>query len=132
MQYNYLPASSQVLRAISTRMIKPTFQEFRQNVLSNLNDSCFNRAICEVMLNQKYFNGIGNYLRAEILFRLNIQPFEVARLVLQPIKDSDDVGVKREGPDLVDLCHALPLEVIGLGAGKGVRFKEETSFSSLL
>ena len=84
------------------------------------------------MLNQKYFNGIGNYLRAEILFRLNIQPFEVARLVLQPIKDSDDVGVKREGPDLVDLCQALPLEVIGLGAGKGVRFKEETSFSSLL
>ena len=45
-------------------------KEFRKNVLGNLKDSVFNRPVCEVMLNQKYFNGVGNYLRAEILFRL--------------------------------------------------------------
>lgn len=41
----------------------------RENVISHLSDHAFDRPICEVLLNQKYFNGIGNYLRAEILFR---------------------------------------------------------------
>lgn len=41
----------------------------RENVLLHLSDRAFDRPICEVLLNQKYFNGIGNYLRAEILFR---------------------------------------------------------------
>lgn len=41
----------------------------RKHVLSQLSDRAFDRPICEVLLNQKYFNGIGNYLRAEILFR---------------------------------------------------------------
>ena len=95
-------------------------QEFRENVLSNLSDSSFNRSICEVLLNQKFFNGIGNYLRAEILFRLGIAPFEVARKVLEPIKDQEESGVKKEGQDLLDLCHSIPLEVLGLGYGKGV------------
>ena len=45
------------------------FDLFRANVLGSLNDTAFNRPICETMLNQKYFNGIGNYLRAEILYR---------------------------------------------------------------
>ena len=41
----------------------------RSNVVSNLENAAFNHPICETMLNQKYFNGIGNYLRAEILYR---------------------------------------------------------------
>ncbi len=46
------------------------YENFRQNVITNLEDSTFkNKAICEVLLNQRYFNGIGNYLRAEILHR---------------------------------------------------------------
>lgn len=45
------------------------FDLFRANVLEGLKDVAFNRSICEAMLNQKYFNGIGNYLRAEILYR---------------------------------------------------------------
>ncbi len=45
------------------------YEQFRANVLGNLEDSAFNKAICETMLNQKYFNGVGNYLRAEVLFR---------------------------------------------------------------
>ena len=40
------------------------YKEFRQNVLDNLEDAAFNKAICETLLNQKYFNGIGNYLRS--------------------------------------------------------------------
>lgn len=43
--------------------------EFKRNVLSNLDKPVFDKPICEVLLNQKYFNGIGNYLRAEVLYR---------------------------------------------------------------
>lgn len=41
----------------------------RENVLKNLEDKAFDKPICEALLNQKFFNGIGNYLRAEILYR---------------------------------------------------------------
>ena len=45
------------------------YEEFRSNILDNLGDRIFDKPLCEVMHNQKYFNGIGNYLRAEIIFR---------------------------------------------------------------
>lgn len=106
------------------------YESFRKNVVSRLSDSAFDRPICEVLLNQKYFNGIGNYLRAEILYRLNIPPFECARTVLTGL-DSDAVceppqqqmadtkkKVKQEAPDLLQLCNLVPLEVVNLG-GKG-------------
>jgi len=38
----------------------------------------FNKPISEILMNQKWFNGIGNYLRAEILYRLDINPFQPA------------------------------------------------------
>lgn len=41
----------------------------RENVLRNLADKAFDRPICEALLDQRFFNGIGNYLRAEILYR---------------------------------------------------------------
>ncbi|KAG8440357.1 hypothetical protein GDO86_006200 [Hymenochirus boettgeri] len=63
------------------------YEKFRDNVLNNLSDKAFDKPICEVMLNQKYFNGIGNYLRAEILFRLQIPPFMPARTVLEALKN---------------------------------------------
>ncbi|NWI21027.1 NEIL1 Endonuclease, partial [Crypturellus soui] len=62
------------------------YAAFRENVLKNLADKAFDRPICEALLNQKYFNGIGNYLRAEILYRLKIPPFEKARTVLEALK----------------------------------------------
>ncbi|XP_041082680.1 endonuclease 8-like 1 [Polyodon spathula] len=58
------------------------YQSFRANVLSNLSDRAFDETISEAMLNQNFFNGIGNYLRAEILYRLKIAPFMKARTVL--------------------------------------------------
>jgi formamidopyrimidine-DNA glycosylase len=56
---------------------------FKQLIKSSLDAPVFNKAICEVMLDQQYFNGIGNYLRAEILHRADIHPFARARDVLQ-------------------------------------------------
>ncbi|XP_063301941.1 endonuclease 8-like 1 [Pelobates fuscus] len=103
------------------------YEKFRENVLKNLSDKAFDKPICETLLNQKYFNGIGNYLRAEILFRLQIPPFMPARTVLEAVKlhnqNSDlslskKVKIKKENPDLLQLCHLVPYEVINLG-GKG-------------
>ncbi|KAI7811879.1 endonuclease 8-like 1 [Triplophysa rosa] len=111
------------------------YQSFRENVLSNLSDKAFDRPICEALLNQKYFNGVGNYLRAEILYRSRIPPFVNARTVLQglELKDedkkkvkaetaitetADTIKIETETPDLLSLCHTVPLEVVKLG-GKG-------------
>ncbi|XP_068814649.1 endonuclease 8-like 1 isoform X2 [Struthio camelus] len=103
------------------------YPAFRENVLRNLADKAFDKPICEALLNQKYFNGIGNYLRAEILYRLKIPPFEKARTVLEALKHreqdpsltlSKKLKLKRENPDLLELCHTVPMEVVELG-GKG-------------
>uniref|UniRef100_A0A8C3XFP5 Nei like DNA glycosylase 1 n=1 Tax=Cyanoderma ruficeps TaxID=181631 RepID=A0A8C3XFP5_9PASS len=100
------------------------YQAFRENVLKNLDDRAFDKPICEALLNQKYFNGIGNYLRAEILFRLKIPPFEKARTVLEALKEQEQrkkdpsltlskkVKLRQDNPDLLELCHTVPMEVI--------------------
>ncbi|XP_055274093.1 endonuclease 8-like 1 isoform X1 [Moschus berezovskii] len=62
------------------------YEQFRENVLRNLADKAFDRPICEALLDQRFFNGIGNYLRAEILYRLRIPPFEKARTVLEALQ----------------------------------------------
>ncbi|XP_037689310.1 endonuclease 8-like 1 isoform X8 [Choloepus didactylus] len=62
------------------------YEQFRENVLRNLADKAFDRPICEALLDQRFFNGIGNYLRAEILHRLRIPPFEKARTVLEAVQ----------------------------------------------
>ncbi|KAM6426203.1 endonuclease 8-like 1 [Liasis olivaceus] len=104
------------------------YEKFRDNILKNLSDKAFNKPICEALLNQKFFNGIGNYLRAEILYRSKVPPFEKARTVLEDLQHgmqvsgttlSKKVKLKRENPDLLELCHTLPMEVVNLGGGKG-------------
>jgi len=108
------------------------YKEFRQNVLDNLEDAAFNKAICETLLNQKYFNGIGNYLRAEILYRCKIPPFTESRSVLEPLL----ANVKTEEPDILELCNIVPKEVLSLGGGKGYDVEhdpeEEQAFNKWL
>ncbi|XP_076979858.1 endonuclease 8-like 1 isoform X2 [Tamandua tetradactyla] len=103
------------------------YEQFRENVLRNLADKAFDRPICEALLDQRFFNGIGNYLRAEILHRLKIPPFEKARTVLEAVQQrrlspeltlSQKIRVKLQNPDLLELCHLVPKEVVQLG-GKG-------------
>ena len=97
------------------------YPEFRSNILQHLENSAFNKPICEVLLNQKYFNGIGNYLRAEILYRLEIPPFAKARDVLESLEVDQKLTKNENGKnaDIIELCNILPNEVLGLGSGKG-------------
>ena len=91
------------------------YPAFRANILENLDSAAFNKPICEAMLNQKFFNGIGNYLRAEILYRCRVKPFDQARTVLENLGDGSVGGGE---PDLLELCRTVPMEVLELESGK--------------
>ncbi|XP_023241242.1 endonuclease 8-like 1 isoform X1 [Centruroides sculpturatus] len=107
----------------SDRGPDPMFQyeDFRKNVLLNLSQSIFSKPICEVLLNQKYFNGIGNYLRAEILYRAQIPPFDEARTVLETLNISED----NAEDDILHLCKIIPLEVVNLHGNKYLEDSED-------
>lgn len=105
------------LEVTGEQIVAHEYETFRGNVLENLKKAAFNRPICETLLNQKFFNGIGNYLRAEILYRCEIPPFTCARDVLEPLAELP--MVKSESPDILQLCHLLPSEVINLTGGVG-------------
>ena len=79
---------------------------FMNNIIENLNKPCFKNPIHLMLMDQRYFNGIGNYLRAEILFRANQDPFEEARVAL------------RNNPRIVMLCSQVPLEAYMIGGGQ--------------
>ena len=72
------------------------------------------------------------HLRAEILYRCSVAPFDCARDVLTPLAEAETaetaskkVKVKLEkGHDLLELCKIVQDEVLCLGGGKGVRIKE--------
>ncbi|XP_015685779.1 endonuclease 8-like 1 [Protobothrops mucrosquamatus] len=115
------------------------YEQFRENILRNLSDKAFDKPICEALLNQKFFNGVGNYLRAEILYQSKIPPFEKARTVLEDLQRglqvsgattlSKKVKLKRENPDLLEVCHLLPMEVVNLGGGKGYDLTNREHFA---
>lgn len=92
----------------SNRGPDPTleFQNFITHIKNNLHKVAFDKPICEVLMNQKYFNGIGNYLRAEILYRVDINPFMSAREALT------------NNPEIYQLCQWAPTQAYKLGGGE--------------
>lgn len=84
------------------------YDEFKAHVKNNLTK--FKKdTIAELLLNQKYFNGIGNYLRAEILYKANIIPWANAYDVLNDTKSFNKI---------IKLCKDMPMEVYNLGGGQ--------------
>jgi endonuclease VIII-like 1 len=82
------------------------FSDFYDNVINNLDRKDFNGPICEVLLNQKYFNGIGNYLRSTILYYLDINPFLEARKVIT------------ENKQILSMCRDIPIKAYQLNGGQ--------------
>ena len=68
------------------------FELFKANVLNNLDKKTFKNPIYETLLDQAYFNGIGNYLRSTILYYMDENPFVTAKEFIN----------KR--PDLLEMC----------------------------
>lgn len=83
------------------------FKQFKDNVLNNLHKKEFDKPINEILMNQKYFNGIGNYLRAEILYRMHINPFEISRKFIET-----------NSSQLFMLCRAVPELAYIMGGGQ--------------
>ncbi len=82
------------------------FTGFRDKILENIEKPAFSKPICEVLLNQEYFNGIGNYLRSTILYYLDCNPFATARDVIN------------EYPKILDMCRDVPLMAYHLNGGQ--------------
>ena len=79
---------------------------FVRNIMDDIDKKEFDKPIHLVMMNQRYFNGIGNYLRAEILYRVpNVNPFKPAREVIQ------------QHPEVLTLCRELPQLAYVMGGG---------------
>lgn len=80
--------------------------KFKENILDNLNKKDFQKPIYELMMNQKYFNGIGNYLRSEIINRINDNPFLTSKEFIT------------KNPNFFDVCKDVILESYVLGGGQ--------------
>jgi len=81
------------------------WDRFVSNIHRNLNKPAFSKPIHEVLMDQKYFNGIGNYLRAEILYRTTCNPFMIAREAIQ------------RHPEILELCRDIPMLAYAHGGG---------------
>jgi endonuclease VIII-like 1 len=82
------------------------YDRFVKDIEDNLDQKVFSRPIGEALLNQRYFNGIGNYLRAEILYRADQDPFETAKDAIQ------------KNAKILSYCKTVPLEAYLLGGGQ--------------
>jgi endonuclease VIII-like 1 len=82
------------------------YNKFKDNILTNLEKKSFDKPICEVLLNQEYFNGIGNYIRSTILYYADVNPFESGRTSIQ------------NNPQILELCKEVPLKSYQFNGGQ--------------
>ena len=71
---------AKVLRSVGANRLAPGDGQKDEGIAQ-----IWERPICEVLLDQRFFNGVGNYVRAELLWLAKIPPFTRARDVLGPI-----------------------------------------------
>lgn len=85
---------------------------FRLNFISKVQKS--RSKLCEIMLDQKTCAGIGNYLRAEICYNLDFDPFRPAKELL---KDSKEL--EKFFSSVNDTCHLA----YKMGGGEFLTYK---------
>jgi endonuclease VIII-like 1 len=80
------------------------YKEFWTNIMTNITK--LKKPLYEVLMDQKYFNGIGNYLRAEIIYRADdVDPFLPASWQLAKY------------PKILELCRDIPMLAYAKGGG---------------
>jgi endonuclease VIII-like 1 len=67
----------------------------------------FKAPLSVILMSQKWFNGIGNYLRAEILYRLDVNPFQPA----------NQLSTSKLN-ELIKLTHMCTRDAYTLGGGQ--------------
>ena len=74
------------------------YDQFVDHIHANLHKKVFDKPIYEILMDQKYFNGIGNYLRAEIIYTIgDLPPYLSARDAIQ------------QYPQVLELCRDIPM-----------------------
>lgn len=82
------------------------FLKFKEHIHNNLHRAAFKKPIYETLMDQKFFNGIGNYLRAEILYRLpTLNPNTSGREAIE------------SHPEILYLCQDIPMLAYAKGGG---------------
>lgn len=94
------------------------FKEFKDNITNNLEKKIFDKPICEAILDQKYFNGIGNYIRSTILHYADVNPFQQARECI------------KKNPQILQLCKDVPLKSIELNGAQLMDWKNPFDVNS--
>ena len=83
------------------------YDKFRHHVLEHCDEPIFERRkIGAMLMNQEYFNGVGNILRSEALYRLKISPFLGAK---------DYFRSRRASNALLKTLKELAKEIIDIG-----------------
>jgi endonuclease VIII-like 1 len=82
------------------------YQEFVDNIYKNINHRVFQKEISEILLDQKWFNGIGNYLRSTILYYADQSPWMNAKDAIL------------ENPKILELCRDVPLRAYQMSGGQ--------------
>jgi endonuclease VIII-like 1 len=82
------------------------FDRFKANIISNLSNKVFDKPICETLLDQRYFDGVGNYIRSTILYYMDVNPFESARDII------------KNNPDIFDTCRYVIQKSYELNGGQ--------------
>jgi endonuclease VIII-like 1 len=75
-------------------MIKD-FDKFESFIINNIDNKSFSKPIYELLLDQNYFNGVGNYLRSTIIYYANINPFYSSREII------------KKNPEFLKLCKEI-------------------------
>lgn len=112
---------------------------FCQNVASALSKAALQKPLGEVLLNQAYFNGIGNYMRAEIVHRTGVDPRTPASVFFselpQLLSAYEPSLINTSSPSpliLLYLCGAVTVEVLERGLNKYGNASEVKLFNSWL
>jgi len=86
----------------------PTYEydEFVDNIYKNIDHKSFQKEISEILLDQKWFNGIGNYLRSTILYYADQSPWISAKDAIL------------ENPRILELCKDVPLTAYKMSGGQ--------------
>ena len=83
-----------------------TLINLKKNILDNLDKKLFDKPIFEVLLNQEYFNGVGNYIRSTLLYYADVNTFLSGRLAIQ------------NHPQILDLCKSVPETAYSFNGGQ--------------
>lgn len=83
------------------------YESWKENIKNNINHKDFKKPFYEWLMNQRWINGYGNYLRAELVQRMDVDPFLSASEI-----------ITKNSEDFFHIAPKLPSEAYLLGGGQ--------------